>query len=171
MAKKAYTTERDRIVVARLVLDGLARDEPLDNVLRQLRPFAAYAFPFPCDVLTERRSRRPSLCMRESSSTAATNPELVRSLAIGGGAVAVPQQVGGALKDIIDAPDLHGYRQLDSQDILGPVYDAIPGGAPPTDVRDDYLESYAGKRFVESARYGRTYPTELPRLAKKAATD
>jgi pimeloyl-ACP methyl ester carboxylesterase len=96
---------------------------------------------------------------------AAGNPELVRSLVIGGGATAVPLRVGGALKDIIEAPDMEGYRQIDSKDILGPVYDAIPGGPPPKEVRDDYLESYAGDRFVESARYVRTYPTELPTLA------
>jgi pimeloyl-ACP methyl ester carboxylesterase len=74
-------------------------------------------------------------------------------------------QVGGALKDIIEASDMGAYRQIDSKDILGPVYDALPGGPPPTNVRDDYLESYAGERFVESARYVRTYPTELPKLA------
>jgi pimeloyl-ACP methyl ester carboxylesterase len=96
---------------------------------------------------------------------AAANPELVRSLVIGGGASAVPLRVGGSLKDIIEAPDMAGYRQIESKDILGPVYDAIPGGPPPREVRDDYLESYAGDRFVESARYVRTYPTELPKLA------
>jgi pimeloyl-ACP methyl ester carboxylesterase len=101
---------------------------------------------------------------------AATQPDLVRSLAIGGGASAVPLQVGGALKEIIDAPDMEGFRQIDSKDILGPVYDATPGGPPPADVRDDYLESYAGDRFVESARYVRTYPTELPKLAEQLAT-
>jgi pimeloyl-ACP methyl ester carboxylesterase len=98
---------------------------------------------------------------------AASNPALVRSLAIGGGGAAVPLQVGGALKDIIEAPDMEGYRQIDSKDILGPVYDAMADGPPPPDVRDDYLESYAGDRFVESARYVRTYPTELPNLAEK----
>jgi pimeloyl-ACP methyl ester carboxylesterase len=98
---------------------------------------------------------------------AAANPELVRSLVIGGGATAVPLRVGGSLKDIIEAPDMAGYRQIDSKDILGPVYDATPGGPPPADVRDDYLESYAGERFVESARYVRTYPTELPKLAER----
>jgi pimeloyl-ACP methyl ester carboxylesterase len=98
---------------------------------------------------------------------AANDPERVRSMAIGGGAMAVPLQVGGSLKDIIDAPDMEGYRQIDSKDILGPVYDAMPGGAPPLDIRDDYLESYAGDRFVESARYVRTYPTELPKLAEE----
>ena len=97
---------------------------------------------------------------------AASSPALVRSLAIGGGAMAVPLQVGGSLKDIIEAPDMDGYRQIDSREILAPVYDAMAGGPPPPEVRDDYLESYAGDRFVESARYVRTYPNELPKLAE-----
>ena len=41
------------MAVARLVLQGLARDEPLDDVLRKLRRFADYTFPFPGYVLTE----------------------------------------------------------------------------------------------------------------------
>ncbi len=81
--------------------------------------------------------------------------------------MAVPLQVGGSLKDIVEAPDMEGFRQIDSREVLGPTYDAMPGGPPPRDVRDDYLESYAGDRFVESARYVRTYPTELPKLAEK----
>ena len=98
---------------------------------------------------------------------AANGPALVRSLVIGGGAIAVPLQVGGNLKDMIEAPDMDGLRQIDSKDILGPVYDAIPGGAPPPEVRDDYLESYVGDRFVESTRFVRAYPTDLPMLAEK----
>jgi pimeloyl-ACP methyl ester carboxylesterase len=100
---------------------------------------------------------------------AANDPGLVCSLVIGGGGIAVPLDVGGSLKDIIEATDMEGYRQIDSREILGPVYDAIPGGAPPPDVREDYLESYAGDRFVESARYVRTYPADLPKLAEKLA--
>jgi pimeloyl-ACP methyl ester carboxylesterase len=98
---------------------------------------------------------------------AANDPALVLSLAIGGGAIAVPLQVGGNLKDMIEAPDMEGLRKIDSRDILGPLYDAIPGGAPPPDVRSDYLESYAGDRFVESTRFVRAYPTDLPKLVKK----
>ena len=98
---------------------------------------------------------------------AASNPSLLRSLVVGGGGIAVPLQVGGSLKDIIEAPDMEGFRQIDSKEILGPTYDAMAGGPPPPDVRDDYLESYAGDRFVESARYVRTYPAELPNLAEK----
>jgi len=98
---------------------------------------------------------------------AANEPDSIRSLAIGGGGIAVPLQVGGTLKDIIEAPDLDAFRQLDSRDILGPTYDAMVGGPPPPEVRDDYLESYAGDRFVESCRYVRSYPSELPDLAAK----
>ena len=53
MARDTVATAQDSVSVAGLVLGGLARDEPLDHVLRQLRPFADYAFPFPGDVLTE----------------------------------------------------------------------------------------------------------------------
>ena len=98
---------------------------------------------------------------------AANGPALVRSLAIGGGAIAVPLQVGGNLKDMIEAPDMEGLRQIDSETILGPLYDAIPGGAPSSDVRDDYLQSYAGDRFVESTRFVHAYPTDLPKLAEE----
>jgi hypothetical protein len=53
MARKATATEQDRIEVARLVLGGLARDEPPDEVLLQLHSFADHAFPFPGDVRAE----------------------------------------------------------------------------------------------------------------------
>src|SRR5437773_864622 len=53
MTKKAAATKADRVAVARLVLDGLAHGEPLDNVLGRLHAFADYRFPFPGDVLTE----------------------------------------------------------------------------------------------------------------------
>jgi pimeloyl-ACP methyl ester carboxylesterase len=35
----------------------------------------------------------------------------------------------------------------------------------PDGVREDYLASYEGDRFVESMRYVRAYPAELPVLA------
>jgi pimeloyl-ACP methyl ester carboxylesterase len=99
---------------------------------------------------------------------AAIDPSMVRSLVIGGGGIAVPLDVGGTLKDIIEAPDLDGFRQLDSRDILGPTYDAMPSPLTP-EVREDYLVSYDGDRFVESCRFVRAYPAELPRLAEKLA--
>jgi pimeloyl-ACP methyl ester carboxylesterase len=37
----------------------------------------------------------------------------------------------------------------------------------PAEIREDYLASYDGDRFVESMRYARTYPDELPELARR----
>ena len=43
--------------------------------------------------------------------------------------------------------------------------DTIAGGVP-DDIRADYLACYDGDRFVESMRYVRSYPEELPELAE-----
>ena len=53
MISAAVAAEEDRTAVAAVVLGGLARGEPLDEVHSALGSFAGYAFPFPGDVLTE----------------------------------------------------------------------------------------------------------------------
>src|SRR5258706_3763320 len=53
---------------------------------------------------------------------AATDPDLVRSLVIGGGAMALPLQTSGALKTLIEAPNL-SWASASAQ-TLGPGYDA-----------------------------------------------
>ena len=40
------------------------------------------------------------------------------------------------------------------------------GPGVPDDIRADYLACYDGDRFVESMRYARRYPEELPVLAE-----
>jgi pimeloyl-ACP methyl ester carboxylesterase len=47
---------------------------------------------------------------------------------------------------------------------VGAAADTIAGGIP-DDIRADYLACYDGDRFVESMRYVRRYPEELPQLA------
>ena len=37
----------------------------------------------------------------------------------------------------------------------------------PGEIREDYLKSYEGDQFVESMRYVRSYPDELPSLAHR----
>jgi pimeloyl-ACP methyl ester carboxylesterase len=63
-------------------------------------------------------------------------------------------------------PDLDRFRRMDARAIVGAALDTIEGGVP-DDVRADYLDSYAGDRFVESMRYVRRYPEELPELARQ----
>src|ERR1700722_20489069 len=44
---------------------------------------------------------------------AARHPDRLRSLVVGSGAAAVPLQLGGMVKDIIEGPDLDGSRRAD----------------------------------------------------------
>src|SRR5213083_1094797 len=75
---------------------------------------------------------------------AASRPDLVASVVVGSGGAAVPLRLAGA--------------------IVGAALDTIEGDTLPTEIREDYLDSYDGDRFVESMRYVRSYPTELPKL-------
>jgi len=96
---------------------------------------------------------------------AALHPGRLRSLVVGSGATAVPLQLGWVLKDWVQALDLEGYRNADPREIVAGALTAIERYTLPDAVRDDYLSSYEGDRFVESMRYVRSYPEELPVLA------
>ena len=92
---------------------------------------------------------------------AALYPGRFRSLVVGGGPAAFPLQLGGVLKDWVEAPDLEGYRRTDPRQIVAGVLTCIERYALLDFVREDYLSSYQGDRFIESMRYVRSYPTEL----------
>ena len=96
---------------------------------------------------------------------AATRPDVLSSVVVGSGGAAVPIQLAGPLAEWVLAPDLDRYRAMDPRAIVGAALDTIEGYAIPPEIREDYLESYAGERFVESMRYARRYPEELPDLA------
>ena len=95
---------------------------------------------------------------------AARHPGRLRSLIVGSSAAAVPLQVGGLVKDIVEAPDLDELRRADPRQLVNAALDGISRYPLPESVRDDYLASYQGSRFAESVRYLRSYPAELPVL-------
>ena len=95
---------------------------------------------------------------------AARHPGRLRSLAVGSGGTAVPLQLGSLLKDWVEAPNLDGFRAADPRQIVASALAGIERYVLPDPVREDYLSSYEGDRFVESMRYVRTYPAELPML-------
>ena len=98
---------------------------------------------------------------------AALHPGKLRSLVVGSGGTAYPLQVGGGLKDIIDAPNLEAFRAIDPRVTLGASLDkGHEHYSLPAEVREDYLQSYEGDRFAESTRYVRSYPQELPVLGE-----
>jgi pimeloyl-ACP methyl ester carboxylesterase len=95
---------------------------------------------------------------------AALYPGRLRSLIVGSGGAAFPLQLGGVLKDWVEAPDIEAYRHVDPREIVAAALADIQRYALLDFVREDYLSSYDGDRFVESMHYVRSYPTDLAAL-------
>ncbi len=95
---------------------------------------------------------------------AARAPDSVSSLTIGGGAVRFPIEAGGALKDVIEAPNLDVVRQLDARTNIGLAVESGAGAESEPDVHEDYVSAYDLGRFAESARFVRHYPEQNPVL-------
>jgi pimeloyl-ACP methyl ester carboxylesterase len=107
----------------------------------------------------------PDVGTGASLFAAALHPGRLRSLVVGSGGTAYPLQLQWVLKDWVEAPDLEGYRSVNPREIVAGALTAIERYTLPDAVREDYLASYEGDRFVESMRYVRAYPAELPVLA------
>jgi pimeloyl-ACP methyl ester carboxylesterase len=101
---------------------------------------------------------------------AARAPERVTSLTVGGGAVRVPIDAGGALKEIIEAPSLEVVRGLDARTNIGSAVEAGAASDREPDVHEDYVSAYDLGRFAESARFVRHYPEQNPVLGELLAT-
>lgn len=95
---------------------------------------------------------------------AALCPKRLRSLVVGTGGAAVPLQLGGNLRDWVEAPSIEPYRKIDGRQIVTGAMKSLERYTPSEAARADYLESYAGERFAESIAYVRNYPAELPVL-------
>jgi pimeloyl-ACP methyl ester carboxylesterase len=87
----------------------------------------------------------------------------LRSLVIGSGGAAVPLQLSGVLKELVEAPDLDPYRRTDGRQFVTAALGRIER-TPSDTAREDYLSAYEGGRFAESMRYVRAFPTDLPIL-------
>jgi pimeloyl-ACP methyl ester carboxylesterase len=96
---------------------------------------------------------------------AAAHPERIASVIVGTGGAAVPIQLGEPLRSWVLDPDLDKYRSVDPRMVVQASLDKVAGGVP-DESRADYLSCYDGDRFVESMRYVRRYPDELPILAE-----
>ncbi len=99
---------------------------------------------------------------------AAAHPDRFASVIVGTGGAAVPIDLGEPLASWVLDPDLDKYRGIDASVFVNAAADTIAGGIP-DEIRADYLACYKGERFVESMRYVRRYPEELPALAELLA--
>jgi pimeloyl-ACP methyl ester carboxylesterase len=102
--------------------------------------------------------------------TAARFPDSVESIQIGGGAAVFPLETTGLLQQFIEAESVDPFKALDPAEVAGGAVKAIPGYAPPDFVVQDYIESYAGTRFVDSIEYVRAYPADLAELVQLLPT-
>ena len=113
----------------------------------------------------------PDVGTAASLFAAARYPGRFRSLAIGSGATAFPLQVGGSLKEWIEAPSIEPYRKIDGRKFVAAALGRLLERYSPTPAaREDYLSSYEGERYAESMRYVRSYPEQLPVLSKLLPT-
>jgi pimeloyl-ACP methyl ester carboxylesterase len=87
---------------------------------------------------------------------AAQSPEKVTSLTIGGGAVAFPLEVGGALQAVIEAPSLDDVGELDARANIGAAVERR-SSSPRTRGARGLRERLDLGRFAESARFVRHY--------------
>ena len=96
---------------------------------------------------------------------AVAHPDRFASVIVGTGGAAVPLDLGEPLASWVLDPNLDKYRDMDPRAIVDVAVDTIAGGVR-EEVRADYRDCYDGDRFVESMRYARRYPEELPELAE-----
>ena len=106
----------------------------------------------------------PNIGTAASLFAVALHPGRLRSLVVRSGGAAFPLRLGSVLKDRVKAPDLDSFRNAEPRQIVAGALAGIERYALPNAVREDYLSSYEGDRLVESMRYVRAYPAELPVL-------
>lgn len=95
---------------------------------------------------------------------AALHPGRLRSLVVGSGGSAIPLQLGGVVKEWVESPDIDRYRGLDPRQLVGGLLADLRRYVVDDPVLEDYLAAYQGDRLVESMRYVRSYPLDLPVL-------
>jgi pimeloyl-ACP methyl ester carboxylesterase len=96
---------------------------------------------------------------------AAAHPERFAGVIVGSGGAAVPLELGEPLKSRVLDADLDKYRRMDPRASVAAAMDNNAADLP-DEIRADYLDCYDGDRYVESMRYVRRYPEELPELAR-----
>jgi pimeloyl-ACP methyl ester carboxylesterase len=153
----------DRAPLFALDLPGFGRSEGRPNVMNP-----AAMGDFILKVMSEFSLERPHVVAPDVGTSAvlyaaAAKGDAFTSLTVGGGAMD-ESQVTGALKDIVEAPDMSAFEGADGADIVGASIVRLMSSKPPDEELTDYRASYAGDRFVKSAAYVRSYPEYLPPL-------
>ncbi|MGI5487859.1 alpha/beta fold hydrolase [Microtetraspora malaysiensis] len=106
----------------------------------------------------------PDVGTSASLFAAARRPDRFHSVVIGGGAASAHLDLGEPLASWVSDADISWYEQNARQIMQMTLENIFPATPLGEHVREDYVASYDGRRFAESMRYVRTYPTELKAL-------
>ena len=97
---------------------------------------------------------------------AARHPMKIKSAVISGGASTYPLMVDNALRDIINAPDLEGFKQIPVKDIINNSLSELKNYVLPEEIREGYISSYSDGRLFKAMQILRVYITDIPLLDK-----
>jgi pimeloyl-ACP methyl ester carboxylesterase len=160
-----WTTLAERARLFAVDLPGFGASERRADLLspRAMGGFLA-------ELIVEADLGRPHIVAPDVGTSAAlfaaaAHPERIASVIVGTGGAAIPLELGEPLLSWVLDPDLEKYGRMDSRMIVDTAVGTIAGGIS-DEIHADYRASYAGDRFVESMRYVRRYPQELPALAE-----
>jgi pimeloyl-ACP methyl ester carboxylesterase len=106
----------------------------------------------------------PDVGTAASLFAAARHPGRLRTLVVGSGGTTVPLVLGDVLNDWVTTPSLDKFRGVDPREIVAGALAGLVFYQLPDAIREDYLSGYESDRMVESMRYVRRYPEELPVL-------
>src|SRR5262245_36774297 len=82
----------------------------------------------------------PDIGTGASLFAAALYPRRFRSLVVGVGGTAVPLQLGGVLKEWVEAPSIEPYRKIDGSQIVAAAIATLERYKPSDAAREDYLK-------------------------------
>jgi pimeloyl-ACP methyl ester carboxylesterase len=97
---------------------------------------------------------------------AANYPGLFKSMIVGGGATD-PGDIGDLLEVMVNAPSLAPFENMTGAEFVQGVVDNLKNYTLPDLVMRDYVQSYAGARFLESVAFVRNYPKALPKITAR----
>jgi pimeloyl-ACP methyl ester carboxylesterase len=95
----------------------------------------------------------------------ARHPGVFKSLVIGSGATD-HTDILGILDQIVNAPSLEPFKDLTGEQFVRAAVADMKKYKLPAFALDDYIASYAGRKFWDAMAFVREYPGSLPHLAK-----
>jgi pimeloyl-ACP methyl ester carboxylesterase len=161
----AWETLASRARLVAIDLPGFGASETVDGLLSP-RAMGGFLVELVAELdLGRVHLVAPDVGTSAALFAAAAAPERFAGLVVGTGGAAIPLDLGEPLRSWVLDPNLDKYRAIDSRLIVEAAMDTIDGGVDARS-RADYIECYAGDRFVRSMAYVRRYPEQLPELAE-----